>query len=152
MVRLANEFLSLCLEAERCLLCIGWMQPTNLNQIGYQLQLAERHFCQQEHSFVYTYLRKTTQAGKHPDIDECLRLASKIPVDIDEYYLFNLILWTDIQDGMLRTYAETVLDFARKRYRADQCYREYRHILCGGTTSSKNYAGKNNRKRQVSYV
>ena len=92
------------------------------------------------------------QDGKHPNIDECVSLANKIRIDIDEYYLFDLILWADIFDGMLRTYAETVLDFARKRYRADQCYREYRHILCGGTTSSKRYARKNNRKWQVTYV
>ncbi len=152
MVRIANDFLSKCIESERCLLCLGWMQPTNLNNIGSQLQLNGQHFCQPEHSFLYTYLCMAAQDGKHPNVDECVSLANKIRVDIDEYYLFNLILWTDIFDGMLRTYAETVRDFSRKRERAERHFQEYRHIVSDGVTSPKRFKHNRKRKKQVTYV
>lgn len=152
MVKLTSKFLDMCLAAERCLLCIGWMQHANLNDTGYQLQLGSHHFCRPEYSFIYYYLCLTAQAGKHPDIDECVRLANKLRVDIDEHYLFNQILWTDIQDGMLRTYAETVRDFARKRQHAKKCFREYRHIISGVATSPKRFKRNRNRKKQVTNV
>lgn len=148
-----NDFVEQRLEAEKCLLALGWMRPHELNDIGFQLQLCGSHFSTYEHSIIYTYACLTAQAGFKLDVLECIDLGAKHSIDLDGNYLFNLILQTDIADGMLRTYAEAVLDYARRRKRAEQCFDQWRYIL---TSRQLDWRTKNVRpkkiKRRVQYA
>ncbi len=135
-IRYETEFFAKTIHAERCLLALGWLQPIKLNDAGADIQLSTSHFMNEPHGFLYWYLclvaESQGQGKRYPDIEEYAKIAQTLRGDrvIDTiYWLDELLIQTDVIDGMIETYAETVLDGYTRRQEAIEAFKIYRHVI-----------------------
>jgi len=105
-------------QAERRLLALGWLQPSELNDTGYRLGLRGDDFSWVGHGFVYTFLCLCGEHGITPTIGECLRLALKNSVELKADQLDDILFFTDNRDSELVNYADDVLHASQNRSEA----------------------------------
>ncbi len=129
--RVALDFANEMLEAERCLVASGWLDPVALNNSAFELGLSGYHFCDTLPSILYCYLCLCADNDRAPSPAEFCDLANRNLVVVSEDELIELVLGTRTQAGQIREYALLVIDFASRRSRARRCLALAAHLLSG---------------------
>lgn len=124
-----TEYIAKTLNAERCCLTLGWLNPTNLNDAGCKIKLSSDHFHSDVHGFIYYYICWCTEQKETPEVEDCCKRANELNVHIDIDDLFNLINQTDVIDGSIDLYVGGVLDAFNRRENAKQHHKQFRHVI-----------------------
>ncbi len=126
---LAVEFAGQNLEAERCLLAAGWLDPIGLHDAGFRAGLRGWHFTLPEHSFLYCAVCLSAADGIKLTVADTARIARAVGVALTEDDIFDIVLCTDAMPHELDSLAETVVDFAEQRAAAWDHFEGYRDII-----------------------
>jgi len=113
----ADDF-TFAVEAERRLLALGFLQPDQLDDIGFRLGLRSDDFTWIGYGFLYTYVCLCGEQGITPTVEECVQLAAANSVELTARQLNDILFNTDIRDGELVNYAHDVLRASQRRSEA----------------------------------
>lgn len=122
------------LDAERCLLAIGWLDCGTLQDAASKTGLSRSHFASTEHAALHDYLRATKRES-HPSLDGAAQFLQKVaPVDpCDIYWLIETYALEPLTDprterDLNRLAADVIANCRRiQEYRA--CLARARAIL-----------------------
>ena len=113
-----SEDFKTAVEAERQLLALGWLQPSELNDTGYRLGLRSADFPWIGYGFAYCYLCLCGETGITPTAERCVQLAADNCVELTQRQLDDILFNTEFRDGALVNYAADVLRASQRRLEA----------------------------------
>ena len=91
----AERILLRSIEVERRFVAAGWHDPIELHDAAYRHGLCGDRFADRLLGYVYCYLAHCAEAGREPDISECIAVAEwlgNVPLlRADEDWVVNLI-------------------------------------------------------------